>query len=60
MFNWLFGKQINYTDEAMKVFQHAYMEDVYKGYSVEVAEVTAKAAADAYLNYYHSLKDQGL
>lgn len=60
MFDYLFGKQVNHVDAAMQVFHHAYMDELYKGYSVEVAETTAKAAADAYLNYYHSLKEKGL
>lgn len=60
MLKYLFGEQVNHVNEAMRIFHGAYMDELYKGYSVEVAEATAKAAADAYLNYYHSLKETGL
>lgn len=58
MFNWLIGN--NHVDAAMRLFYDVYYSEISRGYSLEVAELSAKAAADSYLNYYHSLKEQGV
>lgn len=60
MFKWLFGNQTNHLDAAMGLYSAIYMREIHNNFSTEVAEQSAKAAADAYLNYYHSMKESGL
>lgn len=59
MFKWLLGNQTNHLDAAMALYGDIYMREINHNFSSEVAEQSAQAAADAYLNYYNSLKESG-
>jgi len=58
MFNWLIGN--NHVDTAMRLFYDVYYSEISRGYSSEVAELSAKAAAASYMAQYHGFKEQGL
>lgn len=63
MFDWLFSKsgyKIDPLNEAMSLYEQAYMNDIRGGFSVEVAEASAVAAAEGYMTQYLVFKERGL
>lgn len=63
MFAKLFGGRewkTNHLDAAMALYEQVYLNEIRVGYTTEVAQASAQAAAEEYVNQWLNFKERGL